>query len=163
MTPIVLEEVSVSSFGAARALFPMLPIACEAVPATFRGETTTPFPEGLRTHHPKIPIIIHGKAAAGPLNGGDGANPMLVSSIHPHRPLELSMRVLEQRAFRLEDINPCARCTEPCSSYRPQKLVKYLLEHRNFLRLKSVQEVACHFRTVAYPDRMCSQNCPLPP
>lgn len=160
---IVLEVVSVSSLGAARPLFPTLPIACLVVPVTFRSETTAPFLEGFRAHHPKIPIIIYGKAAASSLNAGDGANTMLVSSIHPDRLLGLAVRLLQERAFRLEGINPCAQCTEPCSSYWPQKLVKYLLEHHNFLQLKSVQEVAYHFNgTVAYLDRMCSQNCPLP-
>lgn len=137
---IGLDVVSVSSLGAARALFTTLPIACLVVPATFRGQTTTPFLEDFRNHHPKVPIIIYGKAAVRSSYAADDANIVLVSAIHPHRLSEVIARVFEERAFRLEDTNPCTRCAGPCSSSWPQKLV----EHHNFFRRNSVQEVAYH-------------------
>jgi len=156
------ETVLTASLQNAGTLLRAKPVSCLILPSTLKDYSTFPFVEGFRRHYPKIPVIIYGKEHE--FSTYPDAHLILLASIHLDRALRAAEQALQERAIRQDDLNPCRQCPEPCSSYWPRRVVRYLLEDYNFLRLKSVQEVADHFGiTEAYLDSRYNPDCVLTP
>ncbi len=158
------DVVEVPTFGQAKALCSTHPVACLVLSARVEGQEMAPFVCSLRSRSPNVPVIIYGiQGAPGPHLQRDGGI-MIIPSPQLHSALELAERLLRERAFSREEINPCRHCAEPCASHWPRKLVKYLLDNDNFLRLRSLGQVADGLgRTLGHLDRACTQSCPLRP
>ncbi len=156
------ETVLTAPLENAQILLRTKPVSCLIPPSTLNDQSTFPYVEGLRRHYPKIPVIVYGKGHE--FSTYADAHLILLASTHLDRALKAAEQVLQERAIRHDDLDPCRQCPEPCSSLWPRRVVRYLLKDYNFLRLKSVQEVADHFGiTEAYLDSRFNPDCVLTP
>lgn len=138
--------------------FRILSIACLTASPEIAGHSIASFIDGFRRHYPTIPVIISGKESE--LAAHQDPHLIVLPSARLDRALEVAERVLQERAFKVEDVNPCRRCIKACGSAWPRRVMMYLLEDYHFLRIKRGRELADHFGvTEAYLDTVFNQEC----
>jgi len=162
LDPVSLEVVLAKSRDEAKKFFRTLSVVCLIVPQTFKNTNIAPFIEWFRNHFPNVLIILYGKELVkDELRLQKNSNLILIPSNHLEHVIEVVERALKERAFTLD----LEAVWPEVANYSPiwvRKILRYLLENENFLRIKSVREVAYHFGvTEAYLDSTFNRASPL--